>query len=316
MDYCLGIDVSKDTLQVSLMKRIEPNVLKVIATHRFINQIDGFASLKDWVVNKSKSSQVHYVMEATGVYHESLADWLYAESLTVTVELPNKIKHFSKSLNIKSKTDKVDANIIARYGLERCPRAWEPMTKDLSSMRALSRQIYSFKKERTRYKNRLHALTHTSRTPELVIEQVKAMIISLDDGIKEMEKEVFKLAEKDNDFIERVRKVATIKGVREFTIICVLCETNGFFLCENSRQVVSYAGLDVQIYQSGDTLKQGGISKKGNAKIRQLLYVPALAAGYKGENSLKSLYQSIAEQNPNAKKHAISATDHKPLILH
>lgn len=43
------------------------------------------------------------------------------------VVLANKIKHYAKSLNVKTKTDKVDASIIAGFGIERAMSKWEPM---------------------------------------------------------------------------------------------------------------------------------------------------------------------------------------------
>ena len=52
-------------------------------------------------------------MEATGIYYEQLAYHLNKLNKKVSVLLPNKVSHYSKSLNVKTKTDQVDAQIIA-----------------------------------------------------------------------------------------------------------------------------------------------------------------------------------------------------------
>lgn len=61
-------------------------------------------------------------MEATGVYYEELAYFLYQADRQVCVLVPNRVHHWAKSLPIKSKTDAIDARLLARYGLERRPQ--------------------------------------------------------------------------------------------------------------------------------------------------------------------------------------------------
>ncbi|AMR30078.1 hypothetical protein A0256_00935 [Mucilaginibacter sp. PAMC 26640] len=59
------------------------------------------------------------------------------------------------------------------------------------------------------------------------------------------------------------------------TVAIILAETNGFALFENSRQLVSYAGYDVQENESGTHKGRTRITKKGNSRIRRLLHMPA-----------------------------------------
>lgn len=66
-----------------------------------------------------KDLSVRYVMESTGVYHESIAWFLVQKDLAVSVILPNKAKHYLKSIGNKSKNDKIDARGLAQMGLDR-----------------------------------------------------------------------------------------------------------------------------------------------------------------------------------------------------
>ena len=49
---------------------------------------------------------VRYVMEATGVYHESLAYFLDEKGYEVSIVLPNKISNYFRTLEVKTITDK------------------------------------------------------------------------------------------------------------------------------------------------------------------------------------------------------------------
>ena len=116
--------MSKASLQVVLMADTSKG-RKILGSHKFSNKQEGFEALLKWVKERAKVKEVHAVMEATGIYHENIADYLYSLSIKLSVELPNKIKHYAKCLNLKTKTDSVDARTIAQYGLERRPPLWK-----------------------------------------------------------------------------------------------------------------------------------------------------------------------------------------------
>ena len=52
---------------------------------------------------------VGFVMEATGVYHESLAYFLEEKGCEVSIVLPNKISNYARTLDAKTVTDKTSA---------------------------------------------------------------------------------------------------------------------------------------------------------------------------------------------------------------
>jgi transposase len=75
-------------------------------------------------LKKDPELMVHFTMEATGVYYEGLAFFLYEKEYALHVVLPNYAKKYAESLGIKSKTDKLDAKALAQMGLERELRLW------------------------------------------------------------------------------------------------------------------------------------------------------------------------------------------------
>ena len=313
LKFCIGIDISKDTFHVCV-KQLVGEQVSIKATHSFENSYVGFTGFLNWTLTKTKMSNPLFVMEATGIYHEELTHFLYSNGQSVAVVLANKIKHFAKSLNIKTKTDKSDASMIANYGLERNPQLWQPMIPEIKNLRDLCRERLSLKQNIVRYKCQLHALEHAHGTLDLVLRIKKEQLDFMQANVTIIENEIKRLTTENTDFNERVKKIETVKGLQLITIVTILCETNGFAQFNNIRQVVSYAGLDVTERQSGLFKGKTKISKKGNSRIRQCLYMPALTATNHNE-SIKALYQRIVERNPTIKRKGIVAGMRKLLIL-
>jgi transposase len=311
----VGIDISKDDFHVCLKeKNIEGNV-KIKGSRSFSNNVKGFIELVQWVSKREKGDcKVKYIMEATGAYFENLAYYLYDKQCVVSVVLANKVKHYAKSLNLKTKTDKVDAKMIAGIGIERDLSKWKPMSKNFKELRDLSRELLSIKKEKSRSKCQLHAMEHSHKKTISVLKIKKNQIEFYENSINQIELELKRIIDDDLELKERIEKIATVKGLGVITIITVICETNGFELFDNIRQVVSYSGLDVQMKESGKFKGKTKISKKGNARIRQCLYMPALSATIHNDE-IKALYERINEKNPDINKKGLVAGMRKLLIL-
>jgi len=63
----------------------------------------GFTLFLEWCSKREKTENINYVMEATGIYHEDLLYFLYEKGKKVSVELPQRIKHYTKSKGVKKK---------------------------------------------------------------------------------------------------------------------------------------------------------------------------------------------------------------------
>src|SRR5260370_9979690 len=122
----VGIDVAQNELVVSLGRMYEDVALEIHAYKTFRNTTKGFSDLIGWV-NKltDPSVSVRYVMEATGVYHESFAYFLEAAGYALSIVLPNKISNYFRTLEVKTVTDKTMSETIARFGLERKLDNWK-----------------------------------------------------------------------------------------------------------------------------------------------------------------------------------------------
>ena len=295
--------------------RKETGEVKIRGTRSFENTEKGFQECLAWAMKQNKDNcPMRFVMEATGIYYENLAYFIHASGKKVTVVLANKIKNYIKSLNVKTKTDKVDSKVIASFGMERELDDWQPMSPVYKELRDLSRELMSIKKEKQRAMSQLHALEKAHRKFLTVIELKKEQIQFYENAISLLKKEIKKVVNKDTALKEKIRKAETAPGLGFETVVSLACETNGFELFDNIRQLVSYAGLDVTHNESGKYKGKTRISKRGNSRIRQALYMPSLSAT-RANQPIKELYERINERNPESKRIGIVAGMRKLLIL-
>ncbi|MBK6410782.1 MAG: transposase [Flavobacteriales bacterium] len=146
---CVGVDIAKNDFKVAFATKGEDNKLSCTTAKKFDNAKTGFNQLVRWATSEmDKNAPLVFLMEATGVYHEKLAHHLHRAGKQVHVVLPNKFKHFAASLNSKSKTDAIDAKLLARFGVEREHRPWNPAELVIKRMRDFSRYRYSYKNRR------------------------------------------------------------------------------------------------------------------------------------------------------------------------
>jgi transposase len=155
----VGIDVSKDKIDVTLSELDDFCDDFVVASRKFSNTNEGFKELQEWVNSKKQPNMaVHFTMEATGVYYESLAYFLYGqEGYLVHVVLPNKAHKYCQSLGLRSSTDKIDARTLAQMGLKRELRHWLPISPSLLGLRQLTRERDALVRNKTSVSNQLHA---------------------------------------------------------------------------------------------------------------------------------------------------------------
>lgn len=311
----IGIDISMDDFHACIKIRTELDTVKIKGTRSFKNTEKGFKELLTWALKQNKDSfPAKFVMEATGVYYENLAYFLYANKQEVSVVLANKVKNYIKSFNIKTKTDKVDSKVIAGFGIERELDSWQPMSPIYKNLRDLCRELLSIKKDLQRAKCQLHAMDKSHEKIESIVNLKMEQVKFYERAIAVIQKNIDDVVSEDAALKEKIRKVQTTPGLGFETIVILACETNGFALFNNISQLVSYAGLDVTFNDSGNYKGKTRISKKGNPRVRQALFMPSLSAT-RANGPIKKLYERICDRNPGIKRKGVVAGMRKLLVL-
>ena len=275
-----GIDVAQKELVVSLGRMDQDLTVEVFDYKVFANNPKGFKALTQWAEKQVKNDiKIRYVMEATGVYHESLAYYLTDNNSEASIVLPNKISNFFRTLDVNTITDKTASQAIARFGLERKLEVWKKPKRIFRELKQLTRERDQIISDRTLLKNQLHAEKAEAFPNHSSIIRLNKRIKLIDKQDLEIKAEIASIVKKDPELVKKVDMITTIPGVGKLTAVIVLAETNGFELIRNKKQLVSYSGLDVKLKDSGTSVKgKSKISKKGNRHIRKAMHMPALSA--------------------------------------
>lgn len=295
-----GIDIAKDTFVAGYTTIDTQHNIQQKQSKTFKNNLSGFVEYLNWIENlASKELEMNFTMEATGVYYEGLAYFLYEQGKRVSVLLPNTVKKFGESLNLKSKTDKIDATTkLGQMGVERILPEWKLSSSIYRELRSLTRERQRLVENRTAIKNQLHAEKHTARPMKSIIERMEAHIEFINKQIASIEKELKEKVSKDNYVSEKIKKVTTTPGLSFLTVVTVVAEAQGFDNFTNLKQLNSYAGYDIQIKESGKFKGRTRISKKGNSHIRRALYMPSLSViGH--SQTYKQIYNRLYEKKGN-----------------
>jgi transposase len=265
----LGIDIAKLKFNICLLKTGGKLKHKV-----FPNTEVGFQQLAAWL-SKQGTQRAHACMEATGAYGEALALRLYAAGHTVSVVNPAAIKAFAGSRLSRTKTDRVDAELIARFCRVQQPPAWTPPAAEVSQLQALVRRLESLAEMHTMESNRLEAII-ASDTVKASIEDHLAY---LDQQIKQTEALIRTHINKHPTLKQQSELLDSIPGIGAATAATLLAEITDITQYESARQVAAYAGLVPRERQSGSSVRgRTRLSKIGNARLRKALYFPAITA--------------------------------------
>jgi transposase len=314
MKQCISADISKAELVCRCGFLDENHKIKLGPKAIFNNDQLGIKKMYDWAKkNLQATIPCIFVMEATGVYHEHLAHFLFEHKEQVCVELPRRAKKYAQSLPQQSKTDSIDADMLCQMGLERELGFWSPPEPIYRKLRALTRELADEKKEYTRLSNKLSAL-RSSYAPEKSIMNRLTQKIKKNKQVQlKISQQIQQEVQKHPDLEQTVNRLATIPGAAAPTIITVLAETNGFSQIKNRKQLASFVGLDILHNQSGTFSGKARISKKGNTHLRKTLFMPALSA-VKCNPAFMAIHQRIKAKTAIGKK-GIIAVARKLLLL-
>ena len=297
---CVGIDISQASFAACICFSESTQAHHFSEVRQFKNDKGGFNQLLRWVRKQCQSSvETVYLMEATGVYYESLAYHLHKLNQTAHVVLANTAKHYFSSLNVKAKTDALDAKVLSRFGVERKHKAWAPPPPLLLELRNLTRYYVQLQETKTALNNIKHSKEAAYEVQSVILKSNRSLIKAIDKQLQVCKTSIEKLIANEPKLNAKIRKVLTIKGVGLITAATIIAETLGFEHFKSIRQVVSYAGYDVVERQSGSSVKgKARISKKGNRYIRNALYFPAMVS-CRFNPSLKAAYLRIIEKKPS-----------------
>lgn len=275
-DAYFGIDVSKADLDMAMTL----NGKRILARRKVKNDLSGYRVAEEWMRRQSTKQQcerIHCCIESTGIYSESIAEHLQeTEGFLVTVINPLQVKCFSRSLLLRTKTDKVDADLLARFTAQVKPEPSGKIPEEVKRLRNLVRHLGHLIGSCAEEKGRLEA----AREP-LVVQSLEGLIANYESQINEIKRAIDEHLDNYPDLRDKVNLADSVPGIGKFTALTLLCELHkeGIDGRYSRKAQTAHAGLAPSQRQSGSSVHgKPRICRTGNARLRKCLYMPTVVA--------------------------------------
>lgn len=292
----VGMDVSKRKLDVYM------HPLGSYAS--FPNTPRGYEQLLLWLM-PHKVALV--VAEATGGLELAALTALHAAGQTVARVNPRWIKDFVRSAGRIAKTDKLDALLIALYGLRMQPEAYIPLAPDVAALRALTARHRQLVDEITMENNRLKQSRH-----HWVESLHRRTIRFLEEQLKEVD-DTLKALTAFNAQAARAKEIITsVPGVGEVTAHMLIADLPELGKL-TGKQIAALTGVAPFNRDSG-TMRGYRSIFGGREAVRKALYMTALGAATRNNPILKAFYQKLIAAGKK-KKVALVAVMRKLIVM-
>lgn len=285
----VGLDIAKQDFQAAL-----PGPDGRYRVRRFDRDSAGFQALWAWL-KRHDALKAPVGLEATGIYSAPVAEALYEQGLRVSVINPARIKAYGRSELQRAKTDRVDAKLIARFVAAQRPALWAPPPAAVRELQALHQRLRALQSTDRQEYNRLET---TAPSLQDSIRRVRA---TLQEEIDQLIRRIRAHIRAHRCLRRPARLLRSIPGIGEAVILEVLVRLPQLERCRNVRAWVAYAGVDPRAYESGTSIRgRAHLSKRGDATLRQILYMPSLSA-MQYNPVIQAFAQRLRERGKNGK---------------
>jgi len=279
--YCIGVDVSKLTLDVSLVY-VEGHLRYGKGNTTVGNSTEGLRQLYYWLKQQgvcfNKSTKL--VMENTGMYHRLLVGWAKKSGLQYCVDNAARIKW---SLGItRGKDDKVDAQRIAMYAAKNLQELhWNNVSEEKL---LLLKDLLTTRESLLQQINQLR-IPLNERKQYLEEKQIREMekllspaITGLKESLKKLDAAIQKTIAADTELLRLYKLTLTVPSIGPQTAAALLCDTRAFKGYENAAQLSSYCGVVPFGYRSGTSIRgKTKVHPMANKNLKRLLHMCVLS---------------------------------------
>lgn len=276
MKLIVGIDVSKDKFDCLWLK---DSVVLTGKSKALPNTPKGFEELRAWLIKhvSAELADIHVIMEATGIYHESLAYALYGFGVNVSVVNPAFVRNYAKSLGARHKTDKQDSWVIARYGASRALDYWKPEPEEIRELKAMLSRLAALEMDLQRELNRLEKTHCSSGASARVLDSIQTMVQHLRDEKQKLESDIDNHINRHPDLkVDRdiLLSVPAIGNVLSRELLALLRSREFTY----AGQASAFVGLIPRLNESGNFKGRTTLCKNGSNRLRAKLYMAAIVA--------------------------------------
>lgn len=276
----IGIDVSKDSLEIAIHE--QPGSWQIANRNSEVKKLaDQFAQVQPELI----------VLEASGGYEMLSVSILGQAGLPVALINPSRSRNFARSAGFLAKTDRIDAQILARFAQAIRPKPRQVTTEQDEHLSALITRRRQLINMLTAEKNRLHSARPQAK--QRIRIHIKWLQIELDD------------LQQKKDLLESVPGVGTVTA---FTLLAHLPELGLL----NEKQIAALVGVAPMSHDSGKWQGKRFV-QGGRPSVRSALYMAALSAS-RHNPRIHEFYESLISRG-KPKKVALVACMRKLLVI-
>lgn len=290
----VGVDVGKGTLDIYIYE---------LDRHWQTSNDDKAISELVGQLNRFKLSRV--IVEATGGYERSFVRACAAKGLPIVVAQPAQIRQFAFAKGVLAKTDKIDARIIALFGLMMQPPVRPIESEKVRFIRDLLARKRQLSEARTQELNRLH------KAPKTIAASHKRSIKHIEKELQWIESKLDKAVKDVEEWQETKDILSSVPGIGDGVIYTLLGELPELGTLTD-RQIAALCGLAPFNRDSGNMNGKRRI-RGGRAPIRTMLYMAMLCA-IQHNPVMKNFYQKLVATGKH-KKVAITACMRKMIVI-
>jgi transposase len=255
----VGVDAAKDELVVCIHNR--PGTCSVANEAK---------AVRCWL--RSLPAGCAVAVESTGRYHQLLVAQAHALGIPIYVLNARDVFFYAKGLGARGKTDRVDAQVIARYLAEHYARLrpFRPPTATQAEIDQLLGQRWCVVTKRVALRQSLASSPHLNGVVADLEHALGALLDTIDARIQALIDSTAEL----HDAQQRLRSISGF-GLQSSAMLASLLSRIPF---ENADALVAYSGLDPRPCDSGRYRGRRRLSKRGPPALRRHMYLAAYSA--------------------------------------
>jgi transposase len=295
MEHFVGIDISKRHFDLHLTPEDQ--------SHPFDNSTSGITHAVKLLIELRPQL---IVMEATGGYETNLAVTLHKAALPVVVVNPRQIRHFAKAVGQLAKTDKIDAQIIARFAAQVRPPLRDFLDDKARKLKALVARKNQLVAMHVAERNRLeHAVD------KAIVRSIKRSLKNLQRQIEQLQQHLVDAIAQDDELQHKADLLDSAPGIGPATAALLVAHMPELGQL-NRRQIAALAGVAPMNRDSG-AYKGKRMTGGGRSQVRAGLYMPVVSA-VRWNPTIRTFYQRLVAKG-KTKMTALVAAMRKLLTI-
>ncbi|MBX3500656.1 MAG: IS110 family transposase [Alphaproteobacteria bacterium] len=285
----VGLDVSKEWLDCHVLPSGE--------TWRMRNDAAGHAAL----IERLGALGVRCaVLEASGGYEKTAVSALWAAGLRVRVVDPKRVRHFAKAL-ARAKNDRIDAQVIARFGLATADDRDTTILPD--ARRAALGELLAARHDLLDHRT---ALRQQQRSIAADVAQIMAQpLAALEQALATLDGKIAEAIAAHTPFAALARRLGSVPGLGPVAIAALIAwlPELGKLSRRKLARLVGVAPFD------DDSGPRRGVRviQGGRTKLRNVLYMSAMVAATTACNPTLNAHYTALRAKGKAAKLAIIA---------